>query len=100
MASVGQQNTRYRQIVGHDQIEAETVGSLPRGDLRPHRQPWSIDEEGDPGREVVGGPENDPVDRFPTGRTRTAKTLSRSPPLAPAASLSGHCLRNALPGSG
>ena len=32
--------------------------------------------------------------------TRATKTLSRSPPLAPAAPLSGHCWRNALPGSG
>ena len=70
IASVGQQNTRCRQIVGHDQIEAEVVGGLPRGDLRPHRQPCCIDEEVDLGRKATA---------------RTAKTLSRSPPLAPAA---------------
>ena len=61
---------RRRQIVGHDQIEAEIVGALPRGDLGPHGQPCCIDEEVDLGREAA---------------TRTAKTLSRSPPLAPAA---------------
>lgn len=44
-----------------------------------------IDEEVDLGREVAGGPENDPVDRFPTGRSRAAETLLRSPPFAPAA---------------
>ena len=37
----------------------------------------AIDEEMDLGREVEDGPENSPVDCFPIGRSRTAKTLTR-----------------------
>ena len=64
IASAGQQGTRRWQIVGHDQIEAGIVGGLPRGNLRPHGQPFCIDEAVDLAREAA---------------TRTAKTLSPSP---------------------
>ena len=60
----------FRQVVVHDQVEAEIVRCLAWRDVRSHRQPGGIHPEVDLGREAT---------------FRTAKTLSWSPPLAPAA---------------
>jgi len=38
-----------------------------------------LDEEVEFGRETIGVPENDPPDRFPTGRTKAAETLLGAP---------------------
>lgn len=97
IAAIYKKGGRLGQVVGHHQLEAQIIRSLARCDVRPHGQARAIDAEVDLGREVEGGPENGPVDRFPTGRSRTAETLSSSPwcldrwravaqpPLAPAA---------------
>lgn len=70
IASVGQQDAGLWQFVGHDQIEPEVVGRLPRRDLCPHRQACCMDAGMDLGRKAT---------------SRAARILSRSPPLAPAA---------------
>ncbi len=70
IASIGKQYGRFWQVVVHDQIEAEVVGCLARRDVRSHGQARAVDAEVDFGREATA---------------RTAETLSRSPPLAPAA---------------
>ena len=70
IAPVGDQNGWLRQIVSHHQIVAGVIGILPRRDLGPHREASAVDAEMDLGRE-------------PT--SRTAKSLFRSPPFAPAA---------------
>lgn len=70
IAPVGDQNGGLWKIVGHHQIVAGVIGLLPRRDLGPHREACAVDPEMDLGRE-------------PT--SRTAKSLFRSPPFAPAA---------------
>ena len=70
IAPVGQQDAWLWQVVGHNPIKPEVVGCLPRRDLGPHRQPCFIDAEMNLVREAT---------------SRAAKTLPRSPPLAPAA---------------
>lgn len=79
IAAIGQQDAGLWQIVAHDQVEAQIVRCLPRCDVCPHWQACTTDAKVDLGREVGGGPDTDPVDRFPTGRSRTAETLSPSP---------------------
>lgn len=70
IATIRQQDAGLGQVGVHDQIEAQIVRGLARCDVRPHGQASTIDAEVDLGREATA---------------RTAKTLSRSPPLAPAA---------------
>lgn len=70
IAPVGDQNCWLRQVVGHHHIIAGVVGILPRRDLGPHREACAVDAEMDLGREAT---------------SRTAKSLFRSPPFAPAA---------------
>lgn len=70
VSPVGEQDARDGQVVGHHQVEAEIVRRLARRDLRSHGQAMRVHEEMDLGREATA---------------RTAETLSRSPPLAPAA---------------
>ena len=70
VAAIGQQDGGLGQVVGHHQIEAEIVRCLAGRDLRPHRQAGTVDAEVDLGREAT---------------PRTAETLARSPPFAPAA---------------
>ncbi len=61
----GQQDTRLWQVVGHDQIEPQIIRRLARRDFGSYGQTRCIDTEVDLGREVKGGSENDPGDRFP-----------------------------------
>jgi len=70
IAPVGDQNGGLWQIVGHHQIVAGVVGILPWLDLGPHREACAVDPQVDLGREAT---------------SRTAKSLFRSPPFAPAA---------------
>lgn len=70
IAPVCDQDGWLRQVVGHHQIIAGVVGILPRRDLGPHREASAVDAEMDLGREAT---------------SRTAKSLFRSPPFAPAA---------------
>ena len=70
ITSICQQHARFWQVTVHHQIETQIVGRLPRRDVRSHWQAMRVDAEVDLGRK-------------PT--SRTAKTLSRSPPFAPAA---------------
>jgi hypothetical protein len=70
IAAICQQDARFGQIVVHDQIEAQIVRCLTRRDVRPLGQACAVDAEVDLGREAT---------------SRTAKTLLRSPPFAPAA---------------
>ena len=70
MAPVGEQDARGGQVVGHHQIETALIGRLARRDLGSHEEAMRVDEQMD-------------LDREPT--TRTAETLSRSPPFEPAA---------------
>lgn len=70
IAPVGDQNGGLWQIVGHHQIVAGVVGILPWLDLGPHREACAVDPQVDLGRETT---------------SRTAKSLFRSPPFAPAA---------------
>lgn len=74
---MGEQNALLGQVVSHDQIKAKVVRCLPSLDFGSHGQACRIDPQMDLGREVEGGPENDPVDRFPTRRSRAAETLAR-----------------------
>ena len=69
MAAIRQRDAGLGLIVGHDRIEAQIVRYLPRRDLRPHGQARAVDAEVDLGREVEGGSEDDPVDRFPAERS-------------------------------
>ena len=50
---IRQQDAGLRQVVGHDQIEAQIVRRLPRRNLRPHGQAGAVDAEVDLGREVT-----------------------------------------------
>jgi hypothetical protein len=70
IAAIRQQDGGLRQVVVLDEVEAQIVRCLARRDVRPHGQACAIDAEVDLGREATSG---------------TAKTLSRGPPLAPAA---------------
>ena len=70
IATVGEQDAGLGQVVSHDQIEADVVRCLARRDVRSHGQACAVDAEVDLGRKATA---------------RAAKTLSRSPPLAPAA---------------
>ena len=70
VAAIREQHARAGQIIRHHQIEAEIVRRLAWRDLCPHGKPVCIDEEVDLGRKAT---------------SRTAETLSWSPPFAPAA---------------
>ena len=70
VAAIREQHARAGQIIRHHQIEAEIVRRLARCDLCPHGKPVCVDEKVDLGRKAT---------------SRTAETLSWSPPLAPAA---------------
>lgn len=70
IAAVGEENGWFRHVVVHDQVEAQIVRCLPRRDVGPHGEARAVDPEVDLGREAT---------------SRTAETLSWSPPLAPAA---------------
>jgi hypothetical protein len=65
IATVSEEAAGLGQVVGHDRIEAQAVRCLARRDLGSHGQARAIDAEVDLGREVEGGSENSPVDRFP-----------------------------------
>lgn len=67
--TVGLDLAKNAFVVVHDQIEAEVVRCLPWRDVGPHGEARAVDPEVDLGREAT---------------SRTAETLSRSPPLAPA----------------
>jgi hypothetical protein len=70
IASIRQQDSGFGQVVVHDQIEAQIVRCPLRRDVRPHEKARTIGPEVDLGLETT---------------SRTAETLSRSPPFAPAA---------------
>jgi hypothetical protein len=53
IAAIRQQDARFRQVVVHDQIEAQIVRCLARRDVRPHREPCAVDAEVDLGREAT-----------------------------------------------
>lgn len=70
IAPIRQQDGRLGQVVGHDEVEAPIVRRLAGRDLGSHGQACRIDAQMDLGREAT---------------SRTAETLARSPPFAPAA---------------
>ena len=70
IAPVREKDAMLGQGVVHDQVEAQLIRCLPRRDVRPHGQACTIDVEVDLGRKATA---------------RTSKTLSWSPPFAPAA---------------
>ena len=53
VATIGQQDGRLGQVVGHDQIESEIIRCLAGRDLGPHGQARAVDAEVDPGREAT-----------------------------------------------
>lgn len=65
IATICQQNAGLGQVVVHDQIEARIVRCLTRRGVRSRGRARTVDAEVDLGRETT---------------TRTAETLSRSPP--------------------
>lgn len=67
--SIRQQDAGFGQAIVHDQIEAQIVRCSLRRDARPHVKARTSDLEVDLGRETT---------------SRTAETLSRSSPFAPA----------------
>ena len=67
---VGDENLRFRRVGVHHEIVALVVRDFPAGDLRRDRQPFGVGAEMNFGREAT---------------LRAAKTLSLSPPFAPAA---------------
>ena len=70
VALVAEQGRRRGQIVPHHQVEAAMIGGLPGRDVGSHRQAPGVDAEVDLGRLAT---------------SRTAETLARRVPLAPAA---------------
>jgi hypothetical protein len=70
IAPAREKGAGLRQVAAHDQVEAQIIRCLPRRDVRPHGQTCAVDAEVDLGREATA---------------RAAKTLSWSPPFAPAA---------------
>lgn len=67
---VGDENLGVRRVGVHHEIVALVVRDFPAGDLRRDREPLGVGAEMDFGREAT---------------FRAAKTLSLSPPFAPAA---------------
>ena len=70
IAAICQKDARFGQVVVHDQIKAQIVRCLPWRDVGPHGEACAVDAKVDLGRKAT---------------SRTAETLPRSPPFAPAA---------------
>lgn len=70
IAFIGDENLRVRRVGVHHEIVALVVRNFPAGDLRRDREPFGVGAEMNFGREAA---------------FRAAKTLSLSPPFAPAA---------------